>query len=74
MVKWCIPVSDLTRRFPNIVLTEPPGMLESLKNVKKDVTEMRKGTECGMAFENWEDFQEGDQIQCFEEIKEKRTL
>jgi translation initiation factor IF-2 len=56
------------------MLIEPPGMLDSLKNVKKDVTEMRKGTECGMAFENWEDFQEGDQIQCFEEIKEKRTL
>ncbi|KAK5051013.1 hypothetical protein LTR84_003572 [Exophiala bonariae] len=50
------------------------GMLESLKHIKKDVTEMRKGTECGMAFEHWEDFQEGDQVQCFEEIKEKRTL
>jgi len=50
------------------------GMLQSLKHVKKDVTEMRKGTECGMAFENWEDFQQGDQVQCFEEIKEKRTL
>ncbi|KEF51376.1 translation initiation factor IF-2 [Exophiala aquamarina CBS 119918] len=50
------------------------GMLDSLKNVKKDVTEMRKGTECGMAFEGWDGFREGDQIQCFEEIKEKRTL
>jgi translation initiation factor IF-2 len=50
------------------------GSLDSLKNVKKDVTEMRKGTECGMAFEDWEDFQEGDKVQCFEEISEKRTL
>ena len=49
-------------------------MLDSLKNVKKDVTEMRKGTECGMAFENWEDFQVGDQIQSYAEIKEKRSL
>lgn len=57
-----------------IVLTKVTGTLNSLKNVKKDVTEMRKGTECGMAFENWDEFQEGDQIQCFEEIKEKRTL
>jgi translation initiation factor IF-2 len=45
-----------------------------LKNVKKDVSEMRKGTECGMAFENWEDFEVGDQIQAYEEISEKRKL
>jgi translation initiation factor IF-2 len=45
-----------------------------LKNVKKDVTEMRKGTECGMAFENWEEFEVGDQVQCYEEWFEKRTL
>ena len=50
------------------------GTLESLKNVKKDVTEMRKGSECGMSFDDWEDFREGDQIQCFEEISEKRKL
>lgn len=50
------------------------GTLESLKNVKKDVTEMRKGSECGMSFDNWEDFREGDQIQSVEEISEKRKL
>ncbi|EXJ89713.1 translation initiation factor IF-2 [Capronia epimyces CBS 606.96] len=50
------------------------GTLTSFKNIKKDVTEMRKGSECGMGFENWEDFQVGDQIQSFEEIREKRTL
>ena len=50
------------------------GMLKSLKNVKKDVTEMRKDSECGMAFDDWEDFREGDSVQCFEEIEEKRKL
>ncbi|RMZ77368.1 hypothetical protein DV737_g4374, partial [Chaetothyriales sp. CBS 132003] len=50
------------------------GTLESLKNVKKDVAEMRKGTECGMGFNDWEDFHEGDKIQCFEELSEKRKL
>ncbi|KAI9725041.1 MAG: hypothetical protein M1812_000317 [Candelaria pacifica] len=50
------------------------GNLASLKNVKKDVTEMRKGNECGMGFENWNDFQVGDQVQCYEEIVEKRYL
>ena len=50
------------------------GTLSSLKNVKKDVTEMRKGTECGMSFENWTDFEQGDQVQCYEETSEKRAL
>lgn len=50
------------------------GLVTSLKNVKKDVQEMRKGTECGMGFDSWEDFQEGDVIQTYEEKEEKRKL
>ncbi|KAL3463799.1 hypothetical protein BJX64DRAFT_287019 [Aspergillus heterothallicus] len=50
------------------------GIITSLRNVKKDVTEMRKDTECGIAFENWTGFAVGDQIQCYEEISEKRSL
>ncbi|KAL4880034.1 hypothetical protein BJY04DRAFT_85441 [Aspergillus karnatakaensis] len=50
------------------------GTITSLKNVKKDVTEMRKDTECGIGFEKWSEFAIGDQIQCYEETSEKRTL
>ncbi|CZR64337.1 related to translation initiation factor IF-2, mitochondrial [Phialocephala subalpina] len=50
------------------------GALVSLKNVKKDVPEMKKGGECGIGFEDWSDFQVGDQVQSYEEIHEKRTL
>ncbi|EDN09003.1 hypothetical protein HCAG_05502 [Histoplasma mississippiense (nom. inval.)] len=50
------------------------GIITSLKNVKKDVTEMRKGTECGIAFDNWNDFRVGDHVQCYEEKSEKRML
>ncbi|KUI72258.1 Translation initiation factor IF-2, mitochondrial [Cytospora mali] len=50
------------------------GKLESLKQGKKDVSEMRKGTECGMFFEEYEDFEVGDIIQMYEEIQEKRYL
>lgn len=49
-------------------------MLASLKNVKKDVSEMRKGTECGMGFEGWNSFEVGDQIQCYETEEKKRFL
>ncbi|KAI4204327.1 MAG: hypothetical protein LQ350_001307 [Teloschistes chrysophthalmus] len=50
------------------------GPLTSLKNAKKDVTEMRKGSECGMAFGSWADFAIGDQVQCYEEKEIKQTL
>ncbi|CAG7927799.1 unnamed protein product [Penicillium olsonii] len=50
------------------------GAITSLKNVKKDVTEMRKDTECGIGFEDWADFAVGDRIQCYDEIFEKRYL
>ena len=50
------------------------GTISSLKSQKKDVAEMRKGTECGIAFEGWEDFKVGDSIQCYEESRERRRL
>ncbi|KAK4549086.1 hypothetical protein LTR36_007542 [Oleoguttula mirabilis] len=50
------------------------GTIDSLKNVKKDVQEMRKGTECGMGFEGWDGFEVGDQIQTYEEVSERRRL
>ncbi|KAI0474938.1 initiation factor 2 [Xylariaceae sp. FL0804] len=50
------------------------GKLETLKQVKKDVTEVRKGNECGMGFPEFQDFEAGDQIQAYEEISTKRTL
>ena len=52
----------------------PTGLLSSLKNQKKDVTEIRKGTECGMGFEGFSNFKVGDQVQCYEEKSEKRHL
>jgi len=50
------------------------GNLDSLKNVKKDVQVMKKDTDCGMGFDGWKDFKEGDLVQCYEVIEERRTL
>ncbi|KAF3763785.1 hypothetical protein M406DRAFT_85213 [Cryphonectria parasitica EP155] len=50
------------------------GKLAALKQKQKDVSEMRKGTECGMMFEDYDDFQPGDAIQLYEEVQEKRYL
>jgi translation initiation factor IF-2 len=35
---------------------------------------MGKGTECGVGLEDFEDFQIDDQLQLYEEVKEKRKL
>lgn len=49
-------------------------MLDSLKHLKKDVTELRSGTECGMGFDGWDDFQVGDHVQSYDEKHERRRL
>ncbi|CAK7266730.1 translation initiation factor IF-2 [Sporothrix epigloea] len=50
------------------------GKLVSLKIGKKDVDEMRKGGECGLMFEGFDELEIGDKIQAYEEIREKRRL
>lgn len=41
------------------------GKLKTLRNVKADVQEMVADTECGIQVEGFEDFQEGDMIECY---------
>src|SRR6185436_6785014 len=48
----------------NVVIHE--GALKTLKRFKDEVREVKEGFECGMAFENYQDVQANDQIECFE--------
>ncbi|MDG1348319.1 MAG: translation initiation factor IF-2 [Flavobacteriales bacterium] len=50
------------------------GKLSSLKRFKDDVTEVRKGFECGMSIENYNDLKVGDIIEGYEEVEVKRVL
>lgn len=36
--------------------------------------EMRKGTECGIGFEEFQDLEVGDQIQAYEEVRTPRSF
>ncbi len=54
----------------NVVIHE--GTLKTLKRFKDEVKEVKSGLECGMAFENYEDIRQGDQIECFE-VEELRV-
>ncbi|HXP32088.1 MAG TPA: translation initiation factor IF-2 [Stellaceae bacterium] len=56
----------------NVVIHE--GSLKTLKRFKDEVREVRDGFECGMAFENYQDIQKGDIIECFEVEEVARAL
>lgn len=56
----------------NVVIHE--GMLKTLKRMKEEVKEVREGYECGMAFENYDNIQENDIIECFEIEEVARSL
>lgn len=45
------------------------GKLDSLKNVKQDVREINAGQDCGIKFDGWEDFKEGDVVTAYEMVQ-----
>ncbi|KAF9357457.1 hypothetical protein BGX26_003693 [Mortierella sp. AD094] len=50
------------------------GRLSTLKRVKEDIQEAKKGTECGMEFDGFQDFKEGDVIQSIKKMEVLRKL
>ena len=50
------------------------GTLSILKRFKDEVKEVPMGQECGMAFANYQDIREGDEIECFQVETIARTL
>ncbi|WP_026989123.1 translation initiation factor IF-2 [Fodinicurvata sediminis] len=56
----------------NVVIHD--GTLKTLKRFKDEVKEVQQGYECGMAFENYNDIQVGDQIECYEIREIARSL
>lgn len=56
----------------NVVLHD--GELDSLKRFKDDVKEVRQGFECGLSIKNFNDIQEGDQLEVYEITEVARTL
>jgi translation initiation factor IF-2 len=56
----------------NVVIHE--GTLSTLKRFKDEVREVKEGFECGMAFESYQDIQNGDVIEAFELEEISRTL
>jgi translation initiation factor IF-2 len=50
------------------------GTLDSLKRMKDDVKEVAAGFECGIGVDNFNGWKEGDVIQAFKLVTQRRTL
>ncbi|KAH0830453.1 hypothetical protein J3R83DRAFT_1850 [Lanmaoa asiatica] len=50
------------------------GSIDALRQLKKDVTEVRKGSECGVNLQGFDNLQEGDVIQMFQKIEKLGEL
>ncbi|TFK55179.1 initiation factor 2 [Heliocybe sulcata] len=54
------------------VIGEAP--LETLRVLSNDVQEVRKGSECGLGLQGFEDVRQGDSIQIFQEVEKPGVL
>ena len=78
-VAGCIVEAGSVRRGNKVRLLRDDvviheGMLKTLQRFKDEVKEVKEGTECGMAFANYDDIKEGDIIECFEIVEVERTV
>jgi translation initiation factor IF-2 len=54
------------RRGREIVYT---GRVQTLRHLKDDVREVTQGMECGLTFQDWTEFAEGDVVEAFEMVQ-----
>ncbi len=78
-VAGCMVTEGMVRRGSKVRLLRDDvviheGELSQLKRFKDDVKEVKEGTECGMAFANYQDIQTGDFIECFDVEEVAREL
>ncbi len=78
-VAGCMVLSGVVRRNAAVRLLRNntvihTGELESLKRFKDDVREVKEGFECGLSLKNYNDVNEGDQLEIFEIQEIARTL
>ena len=78
-VAGCMVLSGVVKRNASVRLLRNntvvhTGELDSLKRFKDDVREVKEGFECGLSLKNFNDINEGDQLEVFEIQEIARTL
>ncbi|QSL66820.1 hypothetical protein MERGE_001207 [Pneumocystis wakefieldiae] len=70
IVAGCIVINGIINKNEKIRIVRDQktiweGKLETLRHIKKEITEAKKGEECGMSFNGWDGFLEGDLVQAY---------
>ncbi|MRR49307.1 MAG: translation initiation factor IF-2 [Rhodocyclaceae bacterium] len=78
-IAGCMVLSGVVRRGASVRLLRKnvvihTGELDSLKRFKDDAKEVREGFECGLSLKNFNDIEEGDQLEVFEIQEVARSL
>ncbi len=78
-IAGCMVTAGVVRRAARLRLLRDntviyTGELDSLKRFKDDVREVKESFECGLNIKNYNDIQEGDQLEFFEIREVARTL
>ncbi|WP_366556339.1 translation initiation factor IF-2 [Aquibaculum sediminis] len=78
-VAGCMVTEGMVKRGAKVRLLRDDvvihdGTLRTLRRFKDEVREVQQGYECGMAFDNYQDIQVGDRIECYEIQEVARTL
>jgi translation initiation factor IF-2 len=78
-IAGCMVLSGVVKRNASVRLLRNntvvhTGELDSLKRFKDDVREVKEGFECGLSIKNFNDINEGDQLEVFEVQEIARTL
>ncbi|MGE0650248.1 MAG: translation initiation factor IF-2 [Alphaproteobacteria bacterium] len=78
-IAGCLVTEGVVRRGARVRLLRDnvvihDGALKTLKHFKEEVREVRAGSECGIALENYHDLQVGDALECYEVEQVARTL
>ena len=78
-VAGCMVLSGFVKRSASVRLLRNntvihTGELDSLKRFKDDVREVKEGFECGLSLKNFNDINEGDQLEVFEVQEIARAL
>ncbi|MEK7362015.1 MAG: translation initiation factor IF-2 [Pseudomonadota bacterium] len=78
-VAGCMVLDGLIKRGARVRLLRDnvvihDGELDTLKRFKDDVREVKAGFECGLSLKNYNDINEGDQLEAYEVLEVARTL
>ena len=78
-IAGCMVLSGVVKRNSSVRVLRNntvihTGELDSLKRFKDDVREVKEGFECGLSIKNFNDINEGDQVEMFEVQEIARTL